>query len=53
MKTVSDTSSAKSSLQPKTQREGILRGIKRGENAIKEGHVLTHEQAKEKLKKWL
>ena len=31
----------------------LLEGIARGERAILEGRVLTHAQAKEKLKKWL
>lgn len=31
----------------------ILEGIARGEKAILEGRVLSHAQAKEKLKKWL
>ena len=33
--------------------KSILEGIKKGEGAIKKGNVLTHEQVKEKLKKWL
>jgi prevent-host-death family protein len=31
----------------------ILEGIARGEKAILEGRVLSHAQAKDKLKKWL
>jgi prevent-host-death family protein len=31
----------------------LLEGIAIGENAIKEGRVVTHEKAKERLKKWL
>lgn len=31
----------------------LLEGIARGERAILEGRVLSHAQAKEKLKKWL
>jgi prevent-host-death family protein len=31
----------------------LLEGIARGEKDILEGRVLTHTQAKEKLKKWL
>lgn len=47
-----DTFSIKKSLTLKAKRDAILQGIKRGEKAIKEGRVLTHEQAKQKLKKW-
>lgn len=36
-----------------TSTNSILEGIKKGEEAIKKGNVLTHEQVKEKLKKWL
>ncbi len=38
---------------PKSSREKILDGIKKGEQAIKEGQICAHVQAKEKLKKWL
>ncbi|MCG9727032.1 hypothetical protein L1D38_17060 [Vibrio brasiliensis] len=31
----------------------ILEGIARGERAIKEGNVLSHQNAKAKLAKWL
>ena len=31
----------------------ILEGIARGEQAIREGNVFTHEEAKRKLAKWL
>ena len=31
----------------------ILEGIARGEAAIREGRVFTHEQARKRLKKWL
>lgn len=31
----------------------LLEGIAIGEKAIKEGRVVTHEKAKERLKKWL
>lgn len=31
----------------------LLEGIARGEKAILEGRVLSHAQAKDKLKKWL
>jgi predicted transcriptional regulator len=38
---------------PNSPTDSILEGIKRGEQAIKEGKVFTHAQAKEELKKWL
>lgn len=31
----------------------ILEGIARGEKAIQEGRVMTHEQANRKMKRWL
>jgi len=31
----------------------VLEGIARGEMAVRDGRVLTHEQAKKKLKRWL
>ena len=31
----------------------ILEGIARGEKAIREGNVFTHEEAKKKLARWL
>jgi prevent-host-death family protein len=31
----------------------ILEGIAKGEKAILDGRVVTHDKAKEKLKKWL
>jgi len=31
----------------------LLEGIARGERAIQEGRVLSHEQAKLKMKRWL
>jgi len=31
----------------------VLEGIARGEKAVQEGRVLTHAQAKRKLKRWL
>lgn len=34
-------------------RMGILEGIARGEQAIAEGRSLTHEQATERLGRWL
>ena len=35
------------------ERMQILEGIARGERAILENRVLTHDEAKEKMKKWL
>lgn len=34
-------------------RLAILEGIARGERAIANGNVISHEEAKDKLKKWL
>ena len=34
-------------------RMNILEGIARGETAFEEGRVLSHEDAKDKLAKWL
>ena len=34
-------------------RMNILEGIARGETAFEEGRVLSHEDAKNKLAKWL
>ncbi|MEK7230071.1 MAG: type II toxin-antitoxin system prevent-host-death family antitoxin, partial [Candidatus Binatota bacterium] len=31
----------------------ILEGIARGEKAIQQGRVLTHTQAKRKMRRWL
>ena len=31
----------------------ILEGIARGEKAVQEGRILTHEQAKKRMKRWL
>ena len=35
------------------KRMAILEGIAKGEKAISEGRTLSHEQAKEKMSKWL
>ena len=35
------------------RRMAILEGIARGERDIAEGKIYTHEEAKEKLSKWL
>lgn len=35
------------------RRIAILEGIARGEKAVAEGRVLTHEEAKKRFSKWL
>lgn len=35
------------------RRMQILEGIARGEQAIRDGKTCTHEEAKEKMRKWL
>jgi prevent-host-death family protein len=35
------------------RRMQILEGIARGEQAIRDGNTLSHEEAQEKMKKWL
>jgi predicted transcriptional regulator len=35
------------------QRMAILEGIARGEQAVAEGRVATHAQAKKRLARWL
>jgi prevent-host-death family protein len=35
------------------QRMNVLEGIARGEQAIAEGRVITHDQAKARLARWL
>jgi len=35
------------------QRMNVLEGIARGEQAVSEGRVLTHDQAKARLARWL
>ena len=35
------------------QRMGLLEGIARGEQAIAEGRVVTHAQAKKRMARWL
>lgn len=35
------------------RRTAILEGIARGERAIAEGRVMTHEEAKKRMKRWL
>ena len=36
-----------------TKRLQILEGIARGERAIQQGRVLTHQQARRRMKRWL
>lgn len=35
------------------RRISVLEGIALGENAVREGRVVTHESAKKRLEKWL
>ncbi|HEA15981.1 MAG: type II toxin-antitoxin system Phd/YefM family antitoxin [Pseudoalteromonas prydzensis] len=35
------------------QRMAILEGVARGEQAIKNGHTFSNQEAKEKMSKWL
>jgi prevent-host-death family protein len=35
------------------RRLGILEGIARGERAIEDGRVVTHAEAKKRMKRWL
>ncbi len=35
------------------QRMAILEGVARGEQAIKNGNILSNQEAKEKMSKWL
>lgn len=35
------------------QRIAILEGVARGEQAIKNGHLFSNQEAKEKMSKWL
>ena len=41
------------SFEAMQQRMKLLEGIARGERAVEEGRTFTHEQAKERLKRWL
>jgi prevent-host-death family protein len=41
------------SFEMQQDRIRILEGIARGERAVQEGSILTHEQARKKMKKWL
>lgn len=35
------------------QRMAVLEGVARGEQAIRNGHTLSNQEAKEKMSKWL
>lgn len=41
------------SFEAQQRRVRILEGIARGEGAVQEGRVLTHAQAKKRMKRWL
>ncbi|PJK08499.1 type II toxin-antitoxin system prevent-host-death family antitoxin [Lysobacteraceae bacterium NML120232] len=41
------------SYQAQQKRMALLEGIARGELAIAEGRTLSHEQAKERMSRWL
>lgn len=41
------------SYETQQNRVRILEGIARGERAVQEGNILTHDQARKKMKKWL
>jgi len=41
------------SYEAQQDRVRILEGIARGERALQEGNILTHDQAKKRMKKWL
>ena len=41
------------SYEAQRDRLHILEGIARGEKAVQEGRILTHEQAKKRMRKWL
>ncbi|GLQ88130.1 type II toxin-antitoxin system Phd/YefM family antitoxin [Dyella flagellata] len=41
------------SFETMQQRMKLLEGIARGERAVEEGRTLSHEQAKERLGRWL
>lgn len=53
MKKLIAKSPSKKPIELNSSRDAILKGIQKGEQDIKEGRTLTHEEAKEKLKKWL
>ena len=41
------------SFEMQQSRIRILEGIARGERAVQEGRVLSHDQAKKRMKRWL
>jgi len=41
------------SFEMQQSRTKVLEGIARGERAIHEGRIMTHEQATKRMKKWL
>jgi prevent-host-death family protein len=41
------------SFERQRARLSLLEGIARGERAVQEGRVLTHRQAKRRMKRWL
>ncbi len=41
------------SYETQQDRVRILEGIARGERAVQEGNILTHDQAKKRMKRWL
>jgi prevent-host-death family protein len=41
------------SFETQQDRIRILEGIARGERAVQEGRILTHDQAKKRMKRWL
>jgi prevent-host-death family protein len=41
------------SYETQQDRIRVLEGIARGERAIQDGNILTHDQAKKRMKKWL
>ena len=41
------------SFETQQNRIRILEGIARGERAFQDGRVMTHDQAKKRMKKWL
>ena len=41
------------SYEAQQDRVRILEGIARGERAVQEGHIVTHDQARKRMKRWL
>ena len=42
-----------SSYEAQQKRIRILEGIARGEQAVRDGRILTHDQARKKMRRWL